>query len=275
VPEGRRMAVITWTTDFGTSDPYAGDMKGAALAVNEAIRFVDLTHDVAPGDVRGAAWILAKSFDRFPVGTCHAAIVDPGVGSERRGLAARAGGYFFVGPDNGILSAALAAAGDAEVREVSIRHVDAPRRGTTFDGRDVFAPAAARLVTGVPLHEFGPEVHDAIALPPFEPVRDGDGWSVEIARVDRFGNLVTVAGESFLRREWPDDWRSLEVDAGGRRVSGVRLAYADVAPGAPLLSIGGSGTLEVSVREGSAAGALGLRAGDRVRIVRPGPQRPG
>jgi S-adenosylmethionine hydrolase len=201
------------------------------------------------------------------------AVVDPGVGTERRALAAEAGGHFFVGPDNGLLTAALdSAAGPREVREIALREIDRSRRGTTFDGRDVFAPAAARLATGLPLRDVGPEVHDAVPLPPFRPEASDGSWDVEVVRVDHFGNLVTVVEESFLRERFGERWRDASVRVAGRSVDRIRSGYEDVEPGAALLTIGGSGTLEVSVRGGSAGEILGIRAGSRIRLFAPGPE---
>jgi hypothetical protein len=148
-----------------------------------------------------------------------------------------------------------------------VREVDRPRRGTTFDGRDRFAPVAARLAAGGGLEELGPELDDPVRPASFAPVRDGDGWTVEVIRVDRFGNLVTAVEESFLRGELGDEWRAARVRAGADWIEGVRTAYSEVEAGQALLSVGGSGVLEVSVRDGSAAEALGVRAGDRIRLA--------
>jgi S-adenosylmethionine hydrolase len=263
------MSLVTLLTDFGTQDPFVGEMKGVMACIAPGIRFVDLTHEVAPGNVREAAWVLAKSVPWFPPGTCHLVVVDPGVGSDRRALAAEAGGHRFVGPDNGVLAPALDAAGGARIREIAVREVDRPRRGTTFDGRDRFAPVAARLALGAPLEELGPEVDDPERPGSFAPVREGDGWSAEIIRIDRFGNLVTTAEEAFLRRELGEDWRRARVTAGTMRVEGIRTAYVEADSGQALLSIGGSGVLEISVRDGSAARTLGLQAGDRVTVSLP------
>lgn len=265
------MALITLLTDFGTQDPFVGEMKGVLLTIAPDAVPVDLTHGIAPGNVREAAWVLRKSLPWFPPGTCHLVVVDPGVGSGRRAIAADAGGHRFVGPDNGVLMPALDAAGSPEIREVTVREVDRERRGSTFDGRDRFAPTAARLAAGAALRELGPEVHDPVRPVPFAPQPEDGGWSLEVIRVDRFGNLVTVAEERFLRDTLGEDWRRATVRAGTARVEGVRTAYADVEPGETLLSIGGSGVLELSVRNGSAADALGLRAGDRVLLERPKP----
>lgn len=263
------MGVISLLTDFGLSDPYVGELKGVLLRLAPSARLVDLTHGVRPGAIREGAWVLASGYGWFPAGTCHVAVVDPGVGGSRRGLVASSGGHFFVGPDNGLLVPALESAGGAEIREISVRDPEHVRRGTTFDGRDVFAPIAARLHAGAPLSSLGPEVHDPVPMAPFRPRPVDHGWEVEIVRVDRFGNLVTVADEGFLRRELGEDWRSASVRVGGSSVRGIRLAYGDVPAGQPLLSIGGGGTLEISVRGGSARRLLGVGAGARVRLMAP------
>ncbi len=264
------MGPIALLTDFGVADPYVGEMKAVLLRLAPEARVVDVTHGVRPGAIREAAWILSRVWRSFPEGTCHVCVVDPGVGSARRGLAVAAGGHLFVGPDNGVLQAAFDAPG-GEIRELALRDLDHVRRGTTFDGRDVFAPAAARLVRGTPLGEAGPEVQDPVPLAPFRPVRRAEGgFTCEIVRTDRFGNLITTAEEGFLRDAFAEDWRAVTVVAGRTRVTGVRLAYADVAPGEPLLTIGGAGTLEISVRDGNARKRIGLEAGDTVVLEAPG-----
>ena len=271
------MTILSMLTDFGVRDPFVGEMKAVILGLAPAVRIVDLSHGVAPGSVREGAWILAKSWSVFPAGTCHLAVVDPGVGGDRRALAACAGGHFFVGPDNGLLLPALLAAAAAEaprIHEITLREIELGRRGTTFDGRDVFAPTAARLATGLPIAEVGPEVHEPIGMDTFDPAAEGPRrWTAEIVRADRFGNLVTSVEESFLRGHLGESWRAIEVQAAGRRIEGVKLAYSDGEPGEMLLSIGGSGTLEISVNRASAARSLGLRPGDRVTLL-PIPGKP-
>jgi hypothetical protein len=257
------MPLIALLTDFGWKDPYVGEMKGVLLKLAPGAAIVDLTHGVARGNVREAAWILAKSWRFFPEGACHLAVVDPGVGGSRRPLAASAGGHIFVGPDNGILMPAISSAGSFEIREITWRELEVLRRGTTFDGRDLFAPAAARLMKGAPFAQVGPEV-EPIRLAPFAPVPRPGGFEVEIIRADHFGNLVTIAEESFLRDLGGDAWRELRVRAGDCTIFGIRSAYEDVGKGEPLLTIGSAGTLEISVREGSAAARLELDAGAKV-----------
>jgi len=263
------MRIITLLTDFGLRDPFVGEMKAVLLGLAPEARLVDLTHGVTAGGVREAAWILRKAWELFPAGTCHLVVVDPGVGGSRRALAASAGGHVFVGPDNGVLAPALASAGEPQVREIAVRELDRVRRGTTFDGRDVFAPAAARLARGAELAEFGPEIRDFLAVASFVPEPVPGGWSVEIVRADHFGNLVTTAEEDFLRRELGERWREARVRIGESWIEGIRLSYGEVAEGESLLSIGGSGTLEVSVNRGSARERHGAEPGERVLLAAP------
>ncbi|MEZ5065047.1 MAG: SAM-dependent chlorinase/fluorinase [bacterium] len=193
------------------------------------------------------------------------------VGGDRRGLVLEAGGYHFVGPDNGLLAAAAdRAAAGREIRavEIALRELDRRRRGTTFDGRDLFAPTAARLAAGLALEEVGPELEDWISLAPFRPAAVGADWEVEIVTSDRFGNLVTVAAEAFLRETFGEDWRGIRVRVGAREIEGVAFAYEEAAEGELLLSIGGSGSLEISANRGSARKLLRTGPGDRV-LLRP------
>lgn len=259
--------MITLLTDFGLSDASVGEMKGAILSIAPDVTVVDMTHGVQAGNVREAAWILSRTWPSFPAGTCHVAVVDPGVGTERRGLAARAGDRFLVGPDNGVLLPTMEALGGAdEIRALESRELGPARRGTTFDGRDLFAPTAASLARGARLAELGPEVHDPVGMPTFAPRRVSDGWEAEVIRVDRFGNLVTTLEETFLRATFEDAWRKISVHVGSGTVRGVQLGYDDVPEGETLLSIGGGGTLEISVNRGSARRTLGLAAGETVTV---------
>ena len=155
------------------------------------------------------------------------------------------------------------------IREIDMRDPDHRPRGTTFDGRDRFTPAAAALARGAALEELGPEVFDALPLPSWEPQEGPGGWSVEVIREDRYGNLVTTAEQGFLEERLGEDWRELKVRAGSTDLDGIKTAYADVPDGDALLTIGGSGTLEISVRGGSAAERTGVRSGDRVFLAAP------
>lgn len=256
------MSAVTLLTDFGTADGYVGEMKGVLLSLG-AGPLVDVSHDVDQGDVRGGAWALRRIWERFPSGTVHLVVVDPGVGSDRRAVAARAGGRWFVGPDNGLLTWI------ARERDVDARvELDPERAGLesvsdTFHGRDLFAPAAGRLATGEPASALGPALEpgglETFDLP--DPVRAGEGRvNGAVWHVDRFGNLVTNVPSEWL----PDPTAVARL--GGREVRGIRGSYAAVEPGELLLTRGSLGTLEVSARDASAAEELGARRGDPVEV---------
>jgi len=266
------VARITLLTDFGTVDGYVASMKGVIAARAPGIVIDDASHDIPPGDVAAAAWTLSRYWRLYPEGTVHVVVVDPGVGSERRALAAEADGRLFVAPDNGVLTRVLAEAGGAAV--VSVESADLFRTpvSATFHGRDVFAPVAAELarraVAGPASYRealagLGPAVADPVRLPLPQPHRAGDHLAGEVVHVDRFGNLITnVPGE------WLAPGARVQVD-GGPAAPLVRT-YADVAPGALAALVGSAGMLEISVRDGSAAERLGVGRGASVRVEQGG-----
>lgn len=255
------MTLVTLTTDFGTQDGFVGAMKGVILSLAPGTLVVDITHEVPPQSVWDAAFALEAACPYFPDGTVHVAVVDPGVGGERRALIFRTRRYFLVGPDSGVFSLLLER--DPPVRAVSIenRKLMLPKVSATFHGRDVFAPTAAHLVRGVPLERFGPEVDDWVCLSLPSPGRKGDIVVGRVVHVDRFGNLMT----NVRREHLPFPPEEVEVRVGG---VGMRIypAYAFVARGAPLALFGSTGRLEVAVREGSAREALGAGEGEEVYI---------
>ncbi len=256
---------VTLTTDFGTRDAYTGAMKGAILTVCPDVRIVDITHEIAPRDIVEGAWTLALAFRYFPPGTVHVAVVDPGVGTERRGVAVRAGDWNFVGPDNGVLAWAIEAAGGAscvvELREP--RYFRDPV-SPTFHGRDVFAPVAAHIASGVPLDALGPRVEDLAPLPLPAPLIEDVRIVCEVVHVDRFGNGITNLDRATL-----DGWRRgpVRVTVGGRDLGDLRTTYADAAPGEPLALIDSTGHLEIALRDGSAADSFALTRGSRVELT--------
>jgi len=253
--------IVTLLTDFGTADGYVAEVKGTLLRRAPGATLVDVTHEIPPGDVAAAAYLLGRSWRAFPEGTVHVVVVDPGVGTDRRALAAETGGHRFVAPDNGVLSAVL---GAGEVAIVSLP-MDAAA-SPTFHGRDVFAPAAARLVIGEPLGALGGAVRDPVLLPPPRLERHGEDWVGEVVHVDRFGTLVTSVPGT--------------VAGGGGTVRIARhdvalgRTFADVAPGTPVAFVGSGGTIEVAVRDGRADEVLGAGRGAEVRVA-AGAQRPG
>src|SRR5262245_3490744 len=182
--------IITLTTDFGLRDPFVGIMKGIICGICSHATLVDLTHEVAPFDVLEGAVALESAWRFFPAGSVHLAVVDPGVGGTRRALALQAGGHYFVGPDNGLFSFAMVSDGwsAVAVEAAAYRRSEVSR---TFHGRDIFAPAAAHLATGVPLPQLGPRVTDPVRLPFPACRREGDEIIGEVIGSDRFGNLLT------------------------------------------------------------------------------------
>ena len=241
---------ITLLTDFGTADGYVAELKGVLVSHAPGVPIVDLSHDIPPQDIAFGRLTVARYWKRFPVGTVHLVVVDPGVGTSRAAIAISSEGRFLVGPDNGVLSPALFAL-DARVVQLP---VDAAA-SATFHGRDVFAPIAARLATGAPLDAVGEPFGDAVRLRTPPPVRDAHGLlHGEVLTIDRFGNVIT----NILTR----DARGM-VKIAGRAARMVRT-YGEAARGELVALIGSSGFVEVAVREGNAAGLLGVERGAAV-----------
>lgn len=247
--------VVSLLTDFGLGDPYVGVMKGVILSRAPGAVLVDLCHGVPAQGVAVGAWFLARSREHFPPGTVHVAVVDPGVGSGRRLLAALDRGQAFLAPDNGLLGPSLTEG--AAVVSLDVARFALPGASSTFHGRDVLAPAAAALAGGLDPRAAGSAVADwrRLELPRARARGDG-GLEVEILFVDRFGNLVTTFDPTGLEG-WPAAWT---VEAA-RRSLPVLGTYSQADPGRALALVGSSGTLEVSVRDGDAARELGLGAG--------------
>ncbi len=255
--------LVALLTDFGTAGHHAGLLHGVVLGLNPAARLVDLSHGIPAGDVALGAWTLRWSWRWFPAGTVLCAVVDPGVGTARRALAAAAGGRFFVGPDNGLLSYALADAGDAAV--VTLPAPDPQTLSATFHGRDLFAPAAARLSLGLPLARLGRPAGDWVRLAEQAARRVAAGrLAGEVIAVDRWGNLVTSLTAADLAREGLGGRCTVRV--GRSAIRGIRGSYAEARPGGRLALINSSGHLEVAVNGGRADETLGAGRGTTVRV---------
>ncbi len=252
--------IITLTTDFGLADAYVGILKGVILSIAPTAQVVDISHDIAPGNVRQAAFVLSAAAPFFPAGTIHMVVVDPGVGSARRAIAARAPGAIFLGPDNGVLSLCLGEQA-AEIRQLSNARYHLPQVSATFHGRDVFAPVAAHLAGGANFDDLGPLVADPVVLAPPAIARTADGaWRGEIMHIDRFGNLIT----NFKLQISNSESSQFEVKIGGRQIEGLARTFADRAPGELLALVGSAGYLEIAARDGSAAQLLNACVGDAV-----------
>ena len=258
--------IVTLTTDLGTQDAFVGAVKGVLLSQCPDAQIVDITHDIPPQAVRTGALRLASAAPYFPAGTVHLAVVDPGVGGERRPIAVEANAQHFVGPDNGVLSLAAPtmSAGWRAVELTNPAH-RLSQLSNTFHGRDLFAPAAAHLACGGALEDLGDEVDAIIELALPRPRRDGDTLHGVVLDVDRFGNVITnvraadLAGRSVA-----------QVMVGDARIDGLSTAYDDSRRAVALID--SDDRLEVAVPGGSAAIAFGVGLDDPVEIrLRPLP----
>lgn len=251
--------ILTLLTDFGTADYYVAAVKGTVLTLAPGTEIVDVSHQVPPGDIETAAFLLAAAAPAFPPGTVHLAVVDPGVGSERRILAVRTARAWYLAPDNGLLTPVLDAA--VAVRSVERADLFLSSPGQTFHGRDRFAPAAAWLLRGEPETELGPEIGDATRLPVPPPRRFPGRISGRIVHVDRYGNLVTDIPAAWL----PD--APCRAEVGGRTVTRRAGHYAEIPAGEAALLAGSLGTVEVSMNRDDLSRRWGIGRGTEVNIV--------
>jgi len=258
-------AVITLTTDFGARDPYVAEMKAVILGLNPAVRLIDVSHEIAAHDVIEGALAVHAMVAVCPEGTIHVAVVDPGVGTRRRGLVVAAMGQLFVGPDNGIFTPVLSDP-ECQAFELQAAEYRRSRVSATFHGRDVFAPAAAHLGRGIAPASFGPPVTDPVRVALAATREVAGGVQGRVIHVDRFGNLVTsIDSETVERLARGAD--VLTVRIAGRRMPVVRT-YGDLPIGGAGALAGSHGRLEVAVREGSAAARFRVRRGTTVRLSR-------
>ena len=264
--------IVTLTTDFGVSDSYVAEMKGALLSIDPSLTLVDVSHLVPRHDVPAGAYLLQRAVDHFPAGTVHVAIVDPGVGSDRRGLALEGPAGLFVGPDNGLFAFALREFSDrvgpdlvlsSNYRAVSLTNSSywGPTVSTTFHGRDIFAPVAARLAGGEDILKLGDPVHSIRGLPASTIVIDENEIKTRILWIDHFGNVILAVQHREI-----GNWESCAVEIAGREVTGLVSSYEEAVE--PRLLVGSSGLLEVAVYCRSAAQDLGVKRGDEVALRR-------
>ena len=251
---------MTFTTDFGSRDGYAGAMKGVVLSLAPAATVVDITHGVPPQDVAAGAVALAQAAALFPAGTIHVAVIDPGVGGARAGLLVESGESFFVGPDNGVLS--LAARAGRRIYRIEAPAFRREPVSPTFHGRDVFAPTAGRLAAGAPASEAGPRTDEMVELARSVVSRRAGQVEGRVIHVDAFGNLITSLGAEHLSAE-----ASIEVEGtGGVFHLALGRTFSDVAEGALVAYFGSGGQLEIARRNGSAAQHVGAERGALVRV---------
>lgn len=255
-------ALITLLTDFGDRDYFVASMKGVILGIHPEARTVDLSHQIAPHQIEEAGFVLNSCYRYFPKGTVHVAVVDPGVGSGRRALVASIGDYYFLAPDNGLLSRVLRVETDVEIREIANPDYRLPTEGATFDGRDLFAPAAAWLTKGVPVSSFGGVVNNPVLLPIIEPYIQGETLVGRIVYVDRFGNLISNFTPHHIREYQSMTGRqAITLRIGGHTLKGLVVSYSEGLSDTPAALINSSGRVEVFVNGKSAARHLRLGVG--------------
>jgi hypothetical protein len=258
-------AILTVTTDFGARDAYVAAVKGVVLSLEPDLRIVDVTHEIGPQDVMQAAFVLRGVIPFFPPGTVHLVVVDPGVGTDRRAIAARKDGHLFVGPDNGLFSLLFQGPPDELVVLDRPEYWRSPEPSATFHGRDVFAPVAARLAGGVPLAEVGSPSSGLARLHWALPIFDEQGVRGWVVHVDGFGNCISnIPRDAF---EAQRRGRRFKCYVGNTIIDELSATYGAVAAGEPVLLFDSLDLLEVAVFRGSATEQLEIRAGAPVNLV--------
>lgn len=257
--------LVTLITDFGLADPYVGQLKGELLKRLQGARIIDITHAIDHYDIQGAALTLLTSYHHFPAGTVHLTVVDPGVGSHRKILAARSNDYFFIAPDNGVLSPLIEKGLLNDIRHISGR--SAATSSATFHGRDIMAPLAADLARGEPFIAVGEEVEavDCVSLPSLKVQQTADQLIGEVIRIDHFGNIRLSIGYADLQA-WSVSPENISVRLRGEHIGPLRRTYSDCSLGRLCVVIDSDGFLEVAANHGNAARKLGCRLQDAVAV---------
>jgi S-adenosylmethionine hydrolase len=260
------MPILTITTDFGTKDGFVGTLKGVIWSICPSAQIADISHEIAPQNIMEGAFALWRAYPFFPDGTVHLAVVDPGVGTSRRPVAARIGGHIFVGPDNGLFTPIYE---DGEKKGWVIEIVQLinpkyflPDISRTFHGRDIFAPVAAHLANGIPLRELGPVITDPVRIPMLKPEKTVDGWHAHITVVDVFGNCTTDLPAAALAK-----CEKVTFHICGKKVHGLTASYGHAQPGELIALVDSENYVEIAIVNGSAALALGVHVGDVVEVV--------
>ena len=260
------MRVITLLTDFGIKDGNVGVMKGVIWSIAPEAQIADISHTISPQNVREAALILFRSTPYFPAGTIHTVVVDPGVGTQRRPIAAQFGEHYFVGPDNGVFTMWLESV-EKQDEEIHFIHLDnqsywLPVVSNVFHGRDIFAPAAGHLARGIAIESLGTEINDPVRLNLPKPRRTESGWMGEVIHIDHFGNV-----SSNIRMDDLDPNVRVSVKLCHARIDGLVRTFGDRETGDLIALFGSTGNLIVSVVNGSAADRLGVKIGDPVTMM--------
>lgn len=256
--------IITLTTDFGTQDHYVSVMKAVMLDIIPDVRFIDISHEIPPQDVMAGAWVVRNSAPYFPPGTVHLVVVDPGVGTDRTPVAIKIKDQLFVGPDNGIFSLIGEEFGYEAVK-LENEKFWREDPSTTFHGRDIFAPAAAHLASGVPINEFGNPLEKLVTYRWAIPISDKDGIQGWIVHIDRFGNLVSNIPSSLIKETIGD--ARLKIYVGNTILDEIVPTFGAVPDGEPAAYIGSSDKLEIAINKGNAKQMLSVEKGAQISIV--------
>lgn len=259
--EALRHSIITLTTDFGYKDPFVGEMKGVILSINPSATVVDITHGIEPHKIEEGAFVIDSSYKYFPSGTIHIAVVDPGVGSERRPIIVESGDHLFVGPDNGIFSYVLSFSKKIKVIHITEERYMLSKDSPTFQGRDVFSSVAAWLSKGVKPEEFGCVIDNYKRFKIPLPIIEGDGISGEIIYADRFGNAITNIREGDLQGLG----EKFSVEIKGKIVRTVKN-YSQSPDKNLYCLINSSGHLEFFVNMDSASRLFDINKGEKVKV---------
>ena len=247
--------IITLTTDFGLSDPFVGIMKGVILGIAPNARIVDISNDIRPYDIFEAAFLLESTYRYFPEDTIHVVVVDPGVGSERRPIAAVSNRQIFVAPDNGVLSGVFG----NEVYHIQNGSLFLDSISRTFHGRDIFAPVAANLARGAPIESVGPRILDFHKKPLPRPRPQGDKLVATVLRVDKFGNIITNLRRADLRPNFT-------IRVAGLPITRLCGSFSEADPGEFFAIEGSAGYIEIALNQGSAAGRLHIERGSEIEV---------
>ncbi len=258
--------ILTLTTDFGTKDGFVGTLKGVIWGICPTARIADISHEISPQNVIEGSFALWRAYSFFPPKTVHIAVIDPGVGTNRRALVARIGKYTFIGPDNGLFTPIIEEA-EKKKQPMELVHLTNEKYfltdvSRTFHGRDIFAPVAAYIANGVGLAELGPFITDPVRLQMPKPVKTETGWSAHITVIDVFGNLTTDLPSGKLTGT-----KLFHFNIHGNVVNGLMASYGHAQPGALIALADSENFIEIAIVNGSAQRTLNARVGDIVEVV--------
>jgi len=264
----RKNAIITLLTDFGLQDEYVGVMKGVIASISPDTRIIDISHHIARHDIRQAAVVLRSAFRFFPKGSIHVVVVDPGVGTDRKILCLKHGGYYFIAPDNGVLGLVMDNGNVEEIRCVTNDRLFLKPVGNTFHGRDIFAPVAGHLAEGMAMSNFGKRLAEkevkvlGIAVPTFLD----DELVGEVISIDRFGNLLTNVDQQTYGRFSRGKGSEIVIIIGDKQIRGVATSYDAADVGEPVVLFGSRDLLEIAVNQADARTYFGVSVGEPFRV---------